>query len=45
MNNIIFKRLEPIELIYVFDGIEGSQLGAYKDYEFIDDDGKISAVR
>lgn len=41
--NIIFKRLEPIELIYVFDGIEGSQLGAYKDYEFIDDDGKISA--
>lgn len=41
--NIIFKRLEPIELIYVFDGIEGSQLGAYKDYEFIDDDGKIRA--
>lgn len=41
--DIIFKRLEPIELIYVFDGIEGSQLGAYKDYEFIDDDGKIRA--
>ena len=41
--NIIFKRLEPIEFIYVFDGIEGSQLGAYKDYEFIDDDGKIRA--
>lgn len=41
--NIQYRRLEPIELIYVFDDIRGSQLGAYKSYEFVDDDNVMRA--
>lgn len=41
--NIIFKRLEPIEFIYIFDGIEGMQLGAYKAYEYLDEDNELKA--
>ena len=42
-NKIIYNRLEPIDLIYLFDGFEGTQLGAYNDYEYIDTDGKMKA--
>lgn len=41
--NIIFKRLEPIEFIYIFDCIEGTQLGAYKAYEYLDEDNELKA--
>lgn len=39
----IYKRLEPIELIYIFDDINGSQLGAYKSYEYLDIDNIMRA--
>ena len=41
--SIHYKRSEPIELIYVFDDIKGTQLGAYKSYEFIDTDNILRA--
>lgn len=41
--NKVFKRLEPIEFIYIFDGIKENQLGAYKAYEYVDNDGKLRA--
>lgn len=40
---IVYKRVEPIEFIYVFDDITGTQLGAYKAYEFLDSDGIMRA--
>ncbi len=42
-DNIIYERLEPIELIYIFDDIKGSQLGAYKSYEYLDTDNIMRA--
>ena len=41
--SIYYNRLDPIELIYVFDDIKGNQLGAYKSYEFIDSDNIMRA--
>lgn len=41
--SIHYKRSEPVELIYVFDDIKGTQLGAYKSYEFIDTDDILRA--
>lgn len=41
--SIHYIRLEPIEMIYVFDDIRGTQLGSYKSYEFIDTDNVMRA--
>lgn len=40
---VTYMRQEPIDIIYVFDDIEDSQLGAYKSYEYLDEDGTMKA--
>ncbi|MBQ0087745.1 MAG: AAA family ATPase [Prevotellaceae bacterium] len=39
----VYIRQDSIDIVYVFDDIEGTQLGTYKEYEYLDEDSVIRA--
>lgn len=38
-----YERMNPIELVYIFDDLQQEQRGAYHPYIYVDDDGKMRA--
>lgn len=42
-NADIYVRQDNIDFIYTFDGLTGSQLGSYKEYEYLDVDNVMRA--
>lgn len=38
-----YERMEPIDLVYIFDSLKDEQKGAYLPYIYVDDDGVMRA--